>query len=123
MQASSGKIIVIAPDLALRQSLTFALEVEGYQVEAHASWTKGCVPVAPVLCMIFDDQILRGRGGARQYLLDPAHPVILLTDGISPLVENNPGFTLVKPFDGADLVGLVKRIAQTARTISSPSAT
>jgi FixJ family two-component response regulator len=110
--ASSGIIIVIAPDLGLRQSLTFALEVEGYQVEAYDSWGKGRVPVTPVRCMIVDDQILRGHHDLRQELLASGHAIILLTDGMSPPMENNPWLTLTKPFDGADLVDLVKHVAR-----------
>ncbi|MFB9951731.1 transcriptional regulator [Rhizobium puerariae] len=114
MLAASGKIIVIAPDLGLRQSLTFALEVEGYQVEAHASWGKNYAPSKSALCIIVDDQVLRFRNDALQFLLHSGHAVILLTDGLSPPLENSPGQTLTKPFDGAALVGMVKRFARTS---------
>ncbi|CDN54494.1 Transcriptional regulator protein FixT [Neorhizobium galegae bv. officinalis bv. officinalis str. HAMBI 1141] len=109
-------IIVIAPDLGLRQSLTFALEVEGYHVEAHESWRKGTITAGQTLCMIIDDQVLRASSDALQRLLQSGEAVILLTDGMSPSIEDELGpiQSLTKPFNGADLLGLVKDLALTA---------
>ncbi|WP_117192449.1 DNA-binding transcriptional response regulator [Rhizobium terrae] len=113
MQSPSKHIVVIAPDLGLRQSLTFALEVEGYQVEAYETWRKCRHSALPALCMIIDDQVLRSSD-ARQCLRNSSHAVILLTDGISPPILENPGLTLMKPFDGAELLSLVRKLALTA---------
>ena len=42
--------------------------------------------------------------------------MILLTDGMSPPVEGElgPVLSLAKPFNGADLLGLVRNLALTA---------
>lgn len=116
MLSQSRDIVVIAPDLGLRQSLTFALEVEGYRVEAHDCWRKGSVIVSPTLCMIIDDQVLRSCNDAKQHLLQSGQAVILLTDGMSPPIEDELGpiLSLAKPFNGADLLGLVKSLALAA---------
>lgn len=113
MLALSEKIVVIAPDLGLRQSLTFALEVEGYRVEAFGSWNDSRASVATSLCIIIDEQVLRAHVDAQQYLFDSDRPVILLADGMSPAIGYNPGLTLAKPFDGAELMNLVKCLERT----------
>jgi hypothetical protein len=104
------RIVVIAPDLGLRQALTFALEVEGYLVESHALWSSDDVMATPSTCLIIDEQILRGCTDARGYLNDPRHTVILLTDGMSTPIDDKQGLTLAKPFDGADLLQLVRTV-------------
>ncbi|CAN7363398.1 transcriptional regulator [Neorhizobium sp. LjRoot104] len=116
MLSQARNIVVIAPDLGLRQSLTFALEVEGYRVEAHESWRKNTVILGPTLCMIIDDQVLRASSDALERLLQSGQAVILLTDGMSPPIEGELGpiLSLAKPFNGADLLGLVKNLALTA---------
>jgi DNA-binding response OmpR family regulator len=114
--SQARSIVVIAPDLGLRQSLTFALEVEGYRVEAHESWRKSNVVLGPTLCMIIDDQVLRSSSDTLQRLRQSGQAVILLTDGMSPPIEGELGrvLSLAKPFNGADLLGLVKNLALTA---------
>ncbi|CDZ33172.1 Hypothetical protein NGAL_HAMBI1146_02470 [Neorhizobium galegae bv. officinalis] len=114
--SQARSIVVIAPDLGLRQSLTFALEVEGYRVEAHDSWCNGNIIASPTLCMIIDDQVLRSCTNARQHLHQWGQAVILLTDGMSPPIEDELGpiLSLAKPFNGADLVSLVKSLALAA---------
>jgi DNA-binding response OmpR family regulator len=102
-------IVIIEPDLGLRQSLTFALEVEGYRVEALDTWRKAHIPITPTLCMIIDDNLLRSREDARRYLRDLGQTVILLTDGVYPAV-NDDGLILTKPFEGADLLRLVRSL-------------
>jgi DNA-binding response OmpR family regulator len=109
VHAPLRNIVIIEPDLGLRQSLTFALEVEGYRVEALDAWRKGHIPATPALCMIIDDNVLRTREDARRYLRDLGQTVILLTDGVYPSVNDN-GFVLAKPFDGADLLRLVRSL-------------
>lgn len=112
--SSSKNIVVVAPDLGLRQSLTFALEVEGFTVTAYESWGPDKAPLHAGACLIIDDQVVRTSRDARLHLLDPSLSVILLTDGISPPLDQIPRLTLAKPFDGADLLGLVRRAAMAA---------
>lgn len=116
MLSQSRNIVVIAPDHGLRQSLTFALEVEGYRVEAYDSWCNGNVVIGQTLCMIVDDQVLRSCTNARKHLRQSGHAVILLTDGMSPSIEDELGpiISLAKPFNGADLLGLVRSLAVAA---------
>jgi hypothetical protein len=111
---SPSKIVVIAADAALRHSLTFALEVEGYQVEAHEAWRDCRTSPVACLCKIIDEEVVQNSSDARRYMLDATNAVILLADGLSPMLENSPARILLKPFEGSDLVHLVKSLTLAA---------
>ena len=107
---SLSKIVVIAADAGLRHSLTFALEVEGYQVEAHETWVD-CRPSAGCcLCKIIDDQVIRNDSQALQQVDADSNVTILLVDGLSPVPPMGQARLLVKPFEGSDLVQLVRSL-------------
>jgi DNA-binding response OmpR family regulator len=105
----TGTIAVFAPDKALRQSLTFALEVEGFCVAAYERWKKGSL--ASWHCVVIDDHIVRNSEEACKYAADPSNRVIMLADGLSPVADDNSAQILTKPFDGAELLRLVKNMA------------
>jgi hypothetical protein len=107
---SPAKIIVIAADAGLRDSLAFSLEVEGYQVEAYDAWCESGASLLPCL-KIIDDQVIKDSQAAFDYVCRETGAVILLADGISPAPENVRAEILTKPFEGADLVRLVKTLA------------
>jgi hypothetical protein len=110
----SRTIAVIAPDLGLRQALTFALEVEGFIVHAYEDWSSDTILASPTFCLVIDDQVVRTCDDARQDLLHSNRAVILLTDGISDPLDNSPGVSLAKPFEGAELVRMVRDFALAA---------
>jgi DNA-binding response OmpR family regulator len=112
--AKSNNIVVIAPDLALRQSLTFSLEVEGFKVEAFGDWADDAVLPSSMLCMVIDDEVVRNGEKVRQDLRDVTPSVILLTDGLSPPTPGVPGHWLAKPFEGAELLRMVRSFAPAA---------
>lgn len=114
MLAPSRPIVVIAPDLGLRQALIFALEVEGFTVQAFENWCSDTVLASPTLCLVIDDQVVRACDDARQDLLHSNRAVILLTDGISAPLDNSPGLALAKPFEGAELLRMVRNFAVAA---------
>ncbi|WP_333586691.1 response regulator [Phenylobacterium sp.] len=88
---SSPKIILLDDDAALRQALTFALEIEGYEVEAFETSDELITrPDAEAACLVFDYRLdklngldvletLRGRGVAA--------PAILITSNPKPEVR------------------------------------
>jgi hypothetical protein len=106
---SPSKIVVIAADAGLRHSLAFALEVEGYQVDAHETWVQ-CSPYTGCLCRIIDDQVIQNSSEALQYVSDNSSTVILLADGLSAAPPVGEAMILLKPFVGADLVSLVRSL-------------
>jgi hypothetical protein len=110
----SRTIAVIAPDLGLRQALTFALEVEGFTVHAYADWCSDTILASSTFCFVVDDQVVRACDDARQDLLHTTRAVILLTDGISEPLNESPGVALAKPFEGAELVRMVRDFALAA---------
>ena len=105
---STNTIIVVASDHGLRRSLTFALEVEGFQVAACDTWQKAKQLALSGLGMIVDSDIFRRDGEARQSLLDSQHRIILLADGMTPALEHANAKVLTKPLDGADLLKAIE---------------
>ncbi|TDK38919.1 transcriptional regulator [Rhizobium deserti] len=107
---SLSKIVVIAADAGLRHSLTFALEVEGYQVEAHETWVECRPSTGCCLCKIVDDQVIHNDSEAMRSFNDDNNVMILLVDGLSPVPPAGRAKLLVKPFDGSDLVQMVRSL-------------
>jgi hypothetical protein len=107
---SLSKIVVIAADAGLRHSLTFALEVEGYQVEAHETWVERPPSSGCCLCKIVDDQVIHNDSEALRHFNDDRNVTILLVDGLSPVPPTARAKLLVKPFEGSDLVELVRSL-------------
>jgi hypothetical protein len=95
--AQPRSIVVIAPDLGLRQALTFALEVEGFVVHAFEEWSGDALLRSPTLCFVVDDEIVRTSTDARDDLMHLKRGVILLTDGISAPLDRGLGVSLAKP--------------------------
>ena len=96
--------------------MAFALEVEGYSTESYDSVQKAEVSCRQALCAIFDDGILRSESqAATQFLRNLSGRAIVLVDGLSA-VQRGAGFTtLVKPFTGADLFGVINSRTEAAK--------
>lgn len=105
---SSKTIAVIVRDEALLASLTFALGVEGFAVEAFGSWPDGLDNRADVGCVVLDSENYRCDRGARDGLEAGRHPVLFLSDSVSPLPEHQGLRIIGKPFQGADLVAAIR---------------
>lgn len=108
MLAQPTTVAVIAPDSGLRQAIAFSLEVEGFSVSACEAWRKDCDTDPGFLCLIIDDRALRHSTDARTYLAQPGKPVIMLADGLSPPPVAGLSRILTKPFDGAELLRMVR---------------
>jgi hypothetical protein len=108
----STTIAVIAPDAGLRQSLAFALEVEGFLVLSYETWGKGRASAASSVCTIIDSHEVYSNLEAQHKLLDPRNRFIMLADGMTPIPSKNTARILIKPFDGAELLRMVKDFAQ-----------
>lgn len=103
-------ISVIAADAGLRQSLVFSLEVEGYRVEAHDYRSDWSVNDSGSFCLIIDADVLADRPSFINQIRSSGRSVILLEDGVSPRPKDLSADILTKPFVGADLLSIVKRI-------------
>jgi len=83
-------------------------------VHAYETWSSDAILTSPTLCLVIDDQVVRTSNDARQELLQSNLAVILLTDGISAPLDNSPGLALAKPFEGAELLRMVRSFALAA---------
>ncbi len=104
----SPTIIVIAADAGLRKSLVFALEVEGYEVQAHEAWQGWPIHVAPRFCMIIDGDLIDDGICFLERIPHDDNALIVLDDGLAPVLSSRRADILTKPFAGADLLRLVK---------------
>ena len=113
----------MAPDPGLRRSLEFALEVEGFAVESHASLSTIEVSSEAngASCIIVDESAIRLSPAGRQPLARFAGRVILLVEGIDPTAGTEGFAVLTKPVEGNDLIDMVQ--AFSARHVRADQAT
>ncbi|MEP6567176.1 MAG: transcriptional regulator [Mesorhizobium sp.] len=111
--SAANTIIVVAPDPGLRRSLEFALEVEGFAVESHASLsTVEASPEANAAsCIIVDESAIRLGPAERQPLARFAGRVILLVEGADPTAGTEGVVVLTKPVEGNDLIDMVQALS------------
>ncbi len=106
----SKTIAVIVRDEALLASLTFALGVEGFAVEASAHWPAGLTERGDVGCIVLDSENYRIDRAAREGLTAGLHPVLFLSDSLSPVPEEAGVTGIGKPFQGDELVAAIRRM-------------
>jgi two-component system OmpR family response regulator len=123
--AGAGRILVVEDDAALRSLVAFALEDEGYSVDAVADGAAATAAVAsrPPHLILLDLGLPRlgGQDFAHRYLAGPGPHAPVLVLSARPLTEvvgaaeaiGAAGF-LRKPFDLEDLMAAVRRIVSAA---------
>ena len=116
-------ILVVAPDPGLRRSLEFALEVEGFAVESHASLStvEASHEANAAACLIVDESAIRLSPAGRQPLARFAGRVILLVEDVDPTAGPDGFAVLTKPVEGSDLIDMVQ--AFSARHVRADQAT
>lgn len=107
-------VIVVARDAGLRRSFVFALQAEGYRVEAHAALSSAVAPVrsAAAVCALIDESALRGVENGADLVVRLGVPVISLVSGFGrpdPLGEL-AGEVLTKPLQGTQLADAIVRV-------------
>jgi hypothetical protein len=100
----------VAFDAALLRSLAFALAVDGYSVETYQDWQAARRNVSEALCVIVDIDICRKDEEARRSLRDAGKNMILLADGMFPLIDHTDARVLTKPLIGLDILATVSKI-------------
>jgi DNA-binding response OmpR family regulator len=123
--AGARRILVVEDDAALRSLVAFALEDEGYAVDAVADGAAAAASVAtrPPHLILLDLWLPRlgGQDFARRYLAGPGPHAPVLVLSARPLSEvvgaaeaiGAAGF-LRKPFDLEDLMAAVRRTVTAA---------
>lgn len=100
-----ARILLVAPDSALRKSLEFALGAEGHDVTTRAS--VGAHELPGYDCTVLDQHAVgNDRSEAAAFCANFA-PVILLTNDASHPLAPAAFRTLLKPLLGAALIGAV----------------
>lgn len=103
-------ILVAAPDEGLRRSLEFALESEGFLVEAHA-YAAGALAsdlAGVAACAVFDDRSVVDWHLLPQQINQFSRPIVLLIS-LFRRAPDLPRTTIVaKPFLGKPLIVAVR---------------
>ena len=102
-------IAVIASDRGLLSSLVFSLEVAGYHVLASEGWPDGGLAGENLACTVVDASAYAHDPQLRQGLEALDLPLVYLSDDFLPLPELPHLRSLLKPFQGPDLLALVER--------------
>jgi CheY-like chemotaxis protein len=112
------RILVVDDNDALRENISEALELEGYQVEAVAGGRQALEVLSrdPLPGVVLVDMMMPGMSGRELVAAlrgDPrlAPLKIVLVSGLAPARESLPvDATLGKPFGVADLLAIVDRL-------------
>lgn len=106
---SDVKVIVIASDAALRRSLAFLLEAEGYTVESHETVELAALNASTRSgCVVVDEGCVQDDGNIWKSLAELAEVTILL---FSKKRSTPPGVAMLaveKPFLGEQLLKAVR---------------
>lgn len=102
-------VLVVAPDQAMRRSLSFALEAEGYRVDAMPGLHFGAFPPAGVetACAVVDEDALTDRKNPALELSGLDLAVILLVEQRRHLPALPRLSIIEKPPLGRDLIDAV----------------
>jgi hypothetical protein len=105
-----GTILVAAPGAELRQSIVFALEADGFEVDAHASLGAAIAASGSSgsLCFVVDENALNGHPNGAKALQKFGLPVILLVDRLRAIPRLTRIKILIKPLLGQRLLEMVR---------------
>lgn len=103
-------ILVAAPDASFRHSLRFALESEGFRVEAHcnASGAFASPNASRASCAVVDEQAIDDWREASGQFEQFARPVIFLVSLFSSVPEMPLLTPVAKPFLGEPFMAAVR---------------
>jgi FixJ family two-component response regulator len=102
-------LLIIASDVALRRSLTFLLEAEGYVVQAHASIDQAArSSPASRRCVVIDDEAIADDGIDWATLGELADAVVLLISRDREMPAGQIVLPVEKPYLGDNLVRAVR---------------
>lgn len=117
-----ARVLVVEDDPAIRQMLTFALELEGHVVEAlgNGELVVPTLAAAPERVVVLLDLMMPRVTGwevCERLGADPAlaarHAVVIMSAGLTPeqRLPNVARAALLKPFNLMTALGLVERLA------------
>jgi len=104
------RVLVVVPDPELRRSVEFALEAEGFSVDAHDLLAAAlhAARAGNLVCTVVDENAVAGRNDIADRLEPIPRPVVLLVDRLRNLPETTSHVAiLTKPLLGRRLVDTV----------------
>lgn len=108
-------ILVVAPGAELRRSIVFALEANGFKVEAHP-WLGPAAASAQAslaTCLVVDENALIDQPTSSKALKEFAKPVVLLVDQLRAIPRLVKVTVLRKPLLGDRLIETVRGVLAT----------
>lgn len=111
-------ILVVEADSAVRESLKFSLEVEGFKVRAYETpdqlLEENNLPGAGVLIVHYHLPSMNGLDLIRKMRQRSSLPALLVTGSISEPIRkraSDAGVAVVlKPFQGAELIDCIRKL-------------
>jgi hypothetical protein len=102
-------VLVVAPKEEFRRSIAFALEAEGFGVEAHELLTSALAsPLADSGdCTVIDDHAIKAVPGGWKTLNRFRQPIVLLSNQVEPAELPPHAIVLLKPLLGRSLTDTV----------------
>lgn len=120
--ARDFSILVVASDEALRRSLRFMLEAEGFRMLVHGHVPMPGDSALEFDCVVIDEASLRHAEAPLADLLDRNQPVILLVNHLPGIPALVPMRLVEKPMLGSMLIEAIHH-ALTLTPAASPLAT
>lgn len=107
--AQGFTILVVASDMAVRQSLRFVLEAEGYGVILREEVPMPDAPMLVFDCVVVDEGTIRMGAGRLAALLDRAQPVVLMVNHLPGMPVHSPIRVVEKPMLGSMLIETIRQ--------------
>ena len=105
-------LLVVAPELDLRQSLHFALEAEGYRVRSseHIDWVS--LAGQTFDCAVLDQHAAERNAPETVDFCARFAPVILLANTVPHALSEHASRTVLKPLLGAALAAAIRDVLE-----------
>jgi hypothetical protein len=110
--AGKRKVTIIARDAAVRRSLAFALDAEGYQVSAYPDIVASFADKRQLTasCTIVDDDTLNDSLSDAELIGALLPPVVLLLDPHRRFSKVSTAGVVLKPYLGQAVIELVSEV-------------
>lgn len=107
-----NQILIVAPDRGFRQSLEFALEVEGFKIASYSTLeaASATLQTAASACAVIDETALKKGPTSWNTLQNGPIPIILLVDRAHPFPEVDYVRFLIKPVFGNALITEIRKL-------------
>ncbi len=112
----SAIVLLAAPDAALRRSLVFALESDGFTVHAHGQAIDAFAShqARDAVCAVIDDEAVGDWASASRQFDEFGRPVVLLVGSFRAVPVPPLARLVMKPYLGEPLIEAVRNAVASA---------